>query len=505
MNSTNTKTTHKTAIQPTRAEDYPEWYQQVIKAADLAENSPSRGCMTIKPWGYAIWENIQRALDDQLKATGHKNLYFPLLIPVSFLEKEAAHIDGFAKECAVVTHHRLVKNEDGKLKPSGELEEAYIIRPTSETIIGEAFSRWIQSYRDLPLLVNQWANVMRWEMRTRMFLRTSEFLWQEGHTAHATPEDGMHETLKILDLYATFAETHLAMPVIKGEKTESERFPGAVNTYCIEAMMQDKKALQAGTSHFLGQNFSKAFNIKFLNAKEREEFAYTTSWGVSTRLIGGLIMTHSDDNGLVLPPAIAPLHVVILPLIHKEEQRQTIMQYCDELATRLRMVHFNQKPLSIEIDTRELTGGEKAWSWVKKGVPIRVEIGAKECQQQTVFVGRRDKEYKDRQSIDKEAFIQTVSSELEALQATLLKRARDFQQHHTHIINSETEFYDFFTKTEGGFALAHWNGSATIEAKIKQDLNVTIRCIPSVDHPEPGKCIFTGEKSAQRVIFAKSY
>jgi len=504
MNSTNVKQA-KTAITPTREQDYPEWYQQVIKAADLAEVSPVRGCMTIKPWGYAIWENIQRVLDDQLKATGHKNAYFPLLIPASFLEKEAAHIDGFAKECAVVTHYRLGVNEEGKLIPTSPLEEPYIIRPTSETIIGEAFSRWIQSYRDLPLLINQWANIMRWEMRTRMFLRTSEFLWQEGHTAHASAKEAVVETLKILDLYTAFVEDYLAMPVIKGEKSESERFPGAVNTYCIEAMMQDKKALQAGTSHYLGQNFSKAFNIKFSNDKSAEELAYTTSWGVSTRMIGGLIMTHSDDNGLVLPPKIAPLHVVILPMVHKEEQRADIMAYCEQLAADLRQIYFDRRPLAVEIDTRELTGGEKAWSWVKKGVPIRAEVGGKELQNDAVFVGRRDKEYKDRQSIARKQFIETIVTELEGLQTTLLKRARAFQQQNTVLIDNKDDFYAFFTKSDGGFALAHWNGDSAIEAKLKQDLNVTIRCIPLVEQPEPGQCIFSGEKSAQRVIFAKSY
>jgi prolyl-tRNA synthetase len=504
MNSTVKKNT-KTAITPTREQDYPEWYQQVIKAADLAENSPVRGCMTIKPWGYAIWENIQSVLDGQLKATGHKNAYFPMLIPVSFLEKEAAHVDGFAKECAVVTHYRLTANAEGKLVPSSPLEEPYIIRPTSETIIGEAFSRWVQSYRDLPLLINQWANIMRWEMRTRMFLRTSEFLWQEGHTAHATPKEAVAETLKILDLYTAFAEEYLAMPVIKGEKSESERFPGAAHTYCIEAMMQDKKALQAGTSHDLGQNFSKAFSIKFSNDHGVEEHAYTTSWGVSTRLIGGLIMTHSDDNGLVLPPKIAPLHVVILPMVHKEEQRADILAYCEQLATDLRQVHFHHRPLAVEIDTRDLAGGEKAWSWVKKGVPIRAEVGGKELQNNAVFVGRRDKEYKDRVSLDRNLFIQNIASELDDLQSTLLNRARAFQQKNTIVIDNKADFYEFFTKSEGGFALAHWNGDAGVEAKIKQDLNVTIRCIPITDQIESGICIFSGEKSAQRVVFAKSY
>ncbi len=495
----------KTAITPTRAEDYPEWYQQIIKAGDLAETSPTRGCMTIKPWGYAIWENIQRILDDQLKATGHKNVYFPLLIPVSFLEKEVKHIDGFAKECAVVTHTRLVTNDEGKLIPGSPLEEPYIIRPTSETIIGEAFSRWIQSYRDLPLLINQWANVMRWEMRTRMFLRTSEFLWQEGHTAHATPEDAQAETVKILDLYAKFVEDHMAMPVIKGEKSESERFPGAVNTYCIEAMMQDKKALQAGTSHFLGQNFSHACNIKFSGMDGKEEFVWTTSWGVSTRLIGGLIMTHSDDNGLVLPPKIAPTHVVILPIIHKEEQRADILAYCEKLAAEMRQQQYGHRQVAVEIDQRELTGGEKAWSWVKKGVPFRVEVGMKECQNDTVFVGRRDKEYKEKYSQARADFVATLTAQLDDLQNVLFQRARDFRDKNTIEMHNEKDFYAFFNEKDGGFALAHWNGNADIEAKIKQDLNVTIRCIPLLDKPVAGKCIFSGEHSPQQVIFAKAY
>jgi prolyl-tRNA synthetase len=496
----------KTAITPTRAEDYPEWYQQVIKAAELSEVSPVRGCMIIKPWGYAIWENIQRILDDEIKATGHKNVYFPLLIPVSFLEKEAAHIDGFAKECAVVTHHRLEKNAEGKLIPGGLLEDPYIIRPTSETIIGEAFSRWIQSYRDLPMLVNQWANIMRWEMRTRMFLRTSEFLWQEGHTAHATAEEALQETITIQNLYADFVENCMAIPVIKGIKTPTERFPGAVETYTIEAMMQDKKALQAGTSHFLGQNFARACEIKYLSAEGREEFVWTTSWGVSTRLIGGLIMTHSDDDGLILPPRLAPVHVVILPILHKEEQKTEILAYCKTLADEIRQLRYADRPVIVEIDQRELSGGEKAWSWVKKGVPFRIEVGMKECQNQSVFVGRRDKSYKERVSRAKTEFLSTLTQELEALQAELFKRAQRYRDANTVAIHSEKEFYDFFKDNNGGFALAHWNGSATLEAKIKQDLNVTIRCIPlTQETPAAGKCIFSGEASAQQVIFAKSY
>lgn len=494
----------KTAITPTRADNYPEWYQQVIKAADLAEVSPTRGCMIIKPWGYAIWENVQRILDEKFKATGHKNLYFPLMIPMSFMQKEAEHIEGFAKECAVVTHHRLATNEEGKLVPASPLEEPYIIRPTSETIIGDAFSRWVQSYRDLPLLINQWANVVRWEMRTRIFLRTTEFLWQEGHTAHATADEAIDETLKMLDVYADFAEDYMAMPVIKGEKSASERFPGAENTYCIEAMMQDKKALQAGTSHFLGQHFSRGFDIKYLSADGKEEFAWTTSWGVSTRLIGGLIMTHSDDNGLILPPKLASTHIVILPVIHKEEDRANILAYCQALANELGDIHYHGRKIGVEIDTRELSGGEKAWSWVKKGVPVRLEIGNKEMTNNSVFMGRRDKEYKDRVAVPRAEFITSITQQLDEMQANLLARARAFQKENTVEINSKEEFYNFFKGEGSGFVLAHWNGSAEIEAKIKQDLSVTIRCIP-FEKSEAGTCIFSGEPSKQRVVFAKAY
>jgi len=499
------KTKNGSAISPTRIENYPEWYQQVIKAADLAENSPVRGCMTIKPWGYALWENMQRVLDDAFKATGHKNAAFPLLIPMHYMEKEAEHIEGFAKECAVVTHTRLATDEKGKLVPASPLEEPYIIRPTSEMIIGEAFSRWIQSYRDLPMLINQWANVMRWEMRTRLFLRTSEFYWQEGHTAHATAKEAEEETLTILDLYARFAEDYLAIPVFKGEKTASERFPGAVNTYCIEAMMQDKKALQAGTSHFLGQNFSRALNIKYLSAESKEEFAWTTSWGVSTRLIGGLIMTHSDDDGLILPPKIAPLHIAILPMIHKEEQRAAIYEYCDALKAALQKISYHDKNIQVEIDRRELTGGEKSWSWVKKGVPIRIEIGGKELEKNTVFVGRRDHAYKERNAQNRDEFLATLTLQLDDIQKNLLQRATAFQQENTFKLDAHADFYNLFNETSGGFVLAHWNGDPTIENKIKEELNVTIRCIPMTKDPEPGQCIFTGEKSVQRVIFARAY
>lgn len=497
--------THKTAISPTRKENYPEWYQQIIKAADLAEISPVRGCMIIKPWGYGIWENIQSILNEQFKATGHKNLYFPLLIPLSFMQKEAEHIEGFAKECAVVTHSRLAVDETGKLAPASPLEEPYIIRPTSETIIMDSFARWIQSYRDLPYKINQWANVVRWEMRTRLFLRTTEFLWQEGHTAHATALEAMEEVMLMLDVYARFAEEYLAMPVIRGEKTASERFPGAVNTYCIEAMMQDGKALQAGTSHFLGQHFAKGFNIKFLNKEGKEEFVYTTSWGLSTRIIGGLIMTHSDDNGLILPPKIAPAQIVILPIIHNDADRASILTYCLQLAEEIQQIDYHGRKLQVEIDTRELTGGEKAWSWVKKGIPIRLEIGKKEYAANSVFMGRRDREYKDKQILSKQEFIATLKAQLDDIQAHLFLRAQEFQAQLTVDIHNKKDFYDYFKQAESGFARAHWNGDPTIEAQIKKDLSVTIRCIPFENANMPGKCIFTGEPSPQAVIFAKAY
>lgn len=496
----------KTAITPTRADNYPEWYQQVIKAADLAEVSPVRGCMIIKPWGYAIWENMQTILNKEFKESGHQNLYFPLFIPLSFMQKEADHIAGFAKECAVVTHHRLAKDEkSGKLVPASPLEEPYVIRPTSETIIGDAFSRWIQSYRDLPLLINQWANIVRWEMRTRLFLRTTEFLWQEGHTAHAGRDEAMQEALKMLDVYARFAEEYLAMPVIKGEKTPSERFPGAVNTFTIESMMQDKKALQSGTSHFLGQHFANSFNIKYLNKEGVEEFVWTTSWGISTRLVGGLIMTHSDDNGLILPPKIAPSHVVILPIIHSEVDRPSILSYCEKLMSDLKQISYHGRPLGVEFDTRELTGGEKAWSWVKKGIPIRLEIGKKEADADSVFMGRRDKEYKDKKMLPYSEFIKTVTSELDDMQAHLLQRAEEFRKQNLVTITNLDDLYALFKDNgDGGFALAHWNGDPAYEEKIKKDLSVTIRCIP-FENSGPGKCIFSGEHSPQQVVFAKSY
>ena len=497
----------RTAISPTRSENYAEWYQQVIKAADLAEISPSRGCMTIKPWGYAIWENIQSLLDQKLKATGHQNLYFPLLIPLRFIQQETEHIEGFAKECAVVTHTRLQKNSAGQLVPASPLDEPYIIRPTSETIIGEAFARWIQSYRDLPLLVNQWANIVRWEMRTRLFLRTTEFLWQEGHTAHSTAETAREETQQILALYADCLEHDLAIPVIRGEKTASERFPGAVNTYCLEAMMQDKKALQAATSHFLGQHFSRAYHITFLDAAGQRQHVWTTSWGISTRLIGGLIMTHSDDNGLILPPKIAPYHIVIIPILRQQPTDEAIRTYCQALASKLQQCIYDNRPLRVKIDWRDSSGGEKGWDWIKKGVPLLIDIGTKEVTANTISLKYRDHhDLLHRTIFSQETFLHQVVHELAAMQQRLLQQALAFMQASTIDIQHKEDFYDFFAK-EGGFAQVYWQGTPEIEAKLKQSLNVSIRCIPMhIDSVAPhGTCLFTGAPNAQQVIFAKAY
>lgn len=495
----------RTAITPTREENYPEWYQAVIKAADLAEHSAVRGCMVIKPWGYAIWENMQKVLDRMFKATGHQNAYFPLFIPLSYLEKEAQHIEGFAKECAVVTHHRLEKGPDGKLIPAGELEEPLIVRPTSEMIIGHTFAKWVESYRDLPLLINQWANVVRWEMRTRMFLRTAEFLWQEGHTVHATQEEALTETKMILDLYSEFCHHYLALPVIRGEKTESERFPGAVHTFTIEAMTQDRKALQAGTSHFLGQNFSKSCGIQFRTIGGNQEWGWTTSWGVTTRLIGSMIMAHSDDDGLILPPRVASSHLVIIPIVHHEEARARIMSYCADLQEQLKKIIYQGEPLKVLVDARDLRGGEKSWSWIKKGIPLRLEVGSREIEAGQLHLSRRDKPHRETTPFS----VDGVVPMLEEIQANLLAKATAFRDLHTVEISDQKTFYEFFSakgeEIHGGFALCHWNGDPAIESKVKEDLNVTIRCIPLHLSPEEGRCIFTGERSQQKVIFAKSY
>jgi prolyl-tRNA synthetase len=501
----------QTAISPTRSEDYPEWYQQVIKASDLAEKSPVRGCMVIKPWGYALWENIMRTLDGMFKITGVKNAYFPLFIPLSFLEREAAHVEGFAKECAVVTHHRLEKGPKGELIPAGELTEPLVVRPTSETIIGDSFSKWISSYRDLPVLINQWANVVRWEMRTRLFLRTSEFLWQEGHTAHADKEEAVDRTRLMLDVYARFAEEHLALPVIRGEKSASERFPGAVSTLCIEAMMQDRKALQAGTSHFLGQNFARASGIRFQSARETEEFAWTTSWGVSTRMIGGVIMSHGDDDGIILPPKIASSHVVLLPIIRKDDDRRPVMEYTENLARALREKTYGNRQIDVEIDTRDI-GGARGWEWIKKGIPLRVEIGPRDIADNSVFLARRDRSPKEKKSLTREQFIEQIVDILDDIQKNLFDRALEFQKKHTVKIDDKNDFSRFYTpenpekpEIHGGFALSHWCGDGSCEEIIKEELKVTIRCIPFDAETEAGTCIWCGKPSSKRVVFAKAY
>ena len=499
----------KTAISPTRAEDYPEWYQQVIKAADLAENSDVRGCMVIKPWGWGIWENCQRVLDGMFKATGHENAYFPLFIPLSFLQKEADHVEGFAKECAVVTHHRLEPGPDGKLQPAGPLDEPLIVRPTSETIIGSTYAKWVQSYRDLPILINQWANVVRWEMRTRLFLRTAEFLWQEGHTAHATEAEAREETMKMLDVYADFAENTMAMPVIKGEKTAGERFPGAVDTYSIEAMMQDRKALQAGTSHFLGQNFAKAQDIKFLDQNNAMQHAWTTSWGVSTRLVGALIMTHSDDDGLICPPKLAPKHVVLLPIYRSDDDKGPVKEYCEKLKKELEGQIFDGLPVRVFIDDRDLRGGEKNWQHVKKGVPLRVEVGPKDIANDAVFVARRDTGTKT--SIPRAAFVAGVSQQLAEIQQSLFDRALKMREENTKRIDSLDDFTAYFTpknknkpEIHGGFAWCHFVDEPEVQELLKK-MQITIRNVPLANNDEPGKCIFTGKPSARRGVFAKSY
>jgi len=499
-------------ISPTRTENYAEWYQQIVKAADMAESSPVRGCMVIKPWGYGIWENIRFILDRMFRDCGVKNAYFPIFIPLAFLEREADHVEGFAKECAVVTHHRLEAADQG-LVPAGELSEPLVVRPTSETIIGDAFSRWVNSYRDLPVIINQWGHGGRWEMRTRIFLRTSEFLWQEGHTAHATEQEAVTRMVQMLDIYETLARDYLAIPVIKGRKTEMERFPGAVETMCIEAMMQDRKALQAGTSHMLGQNFAKASDIRFQTEKGEEALAWTTSWGVSTRLIGGLIMSHADDDGMIMPPRISPAQVVLLPIIRKDADRQKVMTVVDDLSRRLRNRMYAGRPLEVEIDTRDI-GGARNWDWIKKGIPLRVEIGPRDIEKNSVMVSRRDKSHKEKESMEISRFEEGIEGLLDSIQATLLERALTFRKQHTVEIDDRKDFYAFYTpenaenpEIHGGFALSPWCGSAKCEEKIKEDLAVTIRCLPedAAAQNDAGPCICCGEKGGTRAVFAKAY
>ena len=483
-----------------RSENYSEWYNQLVVRADLAENSAVRGCMVIKPYGYAIWEKMQRALDDMFKATGHQNAYFPLFIPKSFLSREAEHVEGFAKECAVVTHYRLKTNSDGSgvvVDPDAELEEPLIVRPTSETIIWSTYKNWIKSYRDLPILCNQWANVVRWEMRTRMFLRTAEFLWQEGHTAHATREEAEAEARKMLEVYADFAENWMSVPVIKGVKSPNERFAGALDTYCIEAMMQDGKALQAGTSHFLGQNFAKAFDVQYLNKENKLEYVWATSWGVSTRLMGALIMTHSDDNGLVLPPKLAPTQVAIVPIYKSAEQLPMISEKVEPIVNALKA-----KGISVKYDDRtEYKPGWKFNEYEFKGVPVRLAIGPRDLENGTCEVCRRDTLEKENVSL--EGIVEHVEQLLKDIQDNLFKKAYDYRAAKTRKVDTWEDFKVEIEKN--GFLLCHWDGTTETEEAIKAETKATIRCIPYDAPEEEGKCIYSGRPSHRRVIFARSY
>lgn len=501
----------QTAITPTRNADYPEWYQQVIKAAEMAEVSAVRGCMVIRPWGYGIWECMQRKLDARFKATGHENAYFPIFIPLSFLEKEATHVEGFAKECAVVTHHRL-EEKNGKLIPSGELEEPLIVRPTSETIIGASFAKWVQSYRDLPLLINQWANVVRWEMRTRLFLRTAEFLWQEGHTCHASAKEAHDETLLMLEVYRAFMEEVVALPVVTGEKPSHERFPGAVNSYSCEAMMQDRKALQAGTSHYLGQNFAKASEISFTNEAGEIEHAYTTSWGVSTRLIGAMIMAHGDDDGLKVPPRVAPKHVVIIPVVPKPELEGKVFEYGEKILSALSSTRYDDEKVVVSLDKRDIRGGDKTWAWIKKGVPIRLEAGPRDIESGSVMLYRRDKGHKEKIAVKLEELPTLVPKILEEIQNNYYSTAKEeLKKHSYEDINSFEEFKKFFTpknedkpEIHGGFVKAWWSEAKETE-EILAPLKVTIRNIPFEQSGGSGKCVLTGKPATKKAIFAKAY
>jgi len=486
---------------PRRADDYSAWYNELVKKADLAENSAVRGCMVIKPYGYSIWEKMQGALDQMFKDTGHSNAYFPLFIPKSYLSREADHVEGFAKECAVVTHYRLKMSDDGKevvVDPEAKLEEELIVRPTSETVIWNTYKNWIQSYRDLPILVNQWSNVVRWEMRTRFFLRTAEFLWQEGHTAHATKDEAVEETLKILNVYSTFAEEYMGMPVLKGVKTESERFAGAIDTYCIEALMQDGKALQAGTSHFLGQNFAKAFDVKYATKDGGLELVWGTSWGVSTRLIGALIMAHSDDNGLVLPPKLAPIQVVIVPIVKDKAQYGLIEDKLEPIIQKMK-----NRGISVHYDNRDThKPGWKFAEYELKGVPLRLAIGPRDLENNTIELARRDTKTKEIVSIDN--IDEVVGNLLNEIQKSIFQKALTYRESNT----TEVYTYDEFKKVlneKGGFIKAHWDGTAETEDKIKNETKATIRCILLDEKEESGKCIYSGKPSFKKVVFAKAY
>ena len=484
-----------------RQENYSQWYNDIVTRADLAENSPVRGCMVIKPHGFAIWENMQSILDKMFKDTGHSNAYFPLFIPKSFFSKEASHVEGFAKECAVVTHYRLKNDQDGKgivVDNNAKLEEELIVRPTSETIIWHTYKGWIQSYRDLPILVNQWANIVRWEMRTRLFLRTAEFLWQEGHTAHATKEEALEETKRMIDVYADFAENYMAMPVLKGTKTDSDRFAGAEETYTIEALMQDGKALQSGTSHFLGQNFAKAFDVTFTDQSGKLDYVWATSWGVSTRLMGALIMAHSDDNGLVLPPKLAPTQVVIVPIYKKSAQLDQISEKANEIKQQLQ-----DRGISVKYDDRDTqTPGWKFSEYEMKGVPVRLAIGPRDMENGTVEVARRDTLEKELTAQD--GVIDYVEKLLDDIQHQIYQKALEFRKANTYKVDDYEEFKDIMNN-KGGFVEAHWDGTAETEQKIKDETKATIRCVPIDGEKEDGKCIYSGKPSKQRVVFARAY
>ncbi len=487
---------------PTRAEDYSLWYNELVKKADLAEHSDVRGCMVIKPYGYSIWEKMQQALDKMFKDTGHSNAYFPLFVPKSLFEAEEKNAEGFAKECAIVTHYRLKAdpNNKGKLivDPEAKLEEELVVRPTSEAIIWNTYKKWIQSYRDLPILVNQWANVVRWEMRTRLFLRTAEFLWQEGHTAHSTSEEAVNETVQMLNIYAHFAENFMAVPVIKGKKTESERFPGAVDTYCIEAMMQDGKALQAGTSHFLGQNFAKAFNVQFTSKAGKLEDVWGTSWGVTTRLIGALIMAHSDDDGLIIPPKLAPIHVVIVPIFRNDDELNRITEKVNEISASLRSLGY-----AVKFDNRDTQKpGYKFAEWELKGVPVRIAIGPRDLENGTVEVARRDT--KEKQVIKLTDVAASIPNLLDEIQKTIYNRALAFRNDHITRVETFDELKSVLDG-KGGFVSAHWDGTAETEASIKEETKATIRCIPLDAKEEIGKCVYSGKPSNKRVLFARAY
>ncbi len=487
----------------TRSENYSEWYNELVKRADMAENSEVRGCMVIKPYGYAIWERMQRLLDDMFKATGHVNAYFPLFIPKSFLSREADHVEGFAKECAVVTHYRLKNDPDGKgviVDPEAKLEEELIVRPTSETIIWSSYRNWIQSYRDLPLLINQWANVVRWEMRTRMFLRTAEFLWQEGHTAHANEQEAIEEAERMLGVYGKFAEKQLAIPVVRGVKTPGERFAGALETYCVEALMQDGKALQFGTSHFLGQNFAKAFDVRFATQDNKEEYVWATSWGVSTRMMGALIMTHSDDQGLVLPPNIAPFQVVIVPIAKKDNERELVGEKVHQIKDQLLGAGIRVK---VDDDITKSPGWKFA-EWELKGVPIRLALGPRDLAANKIEVSRRDTQHKESMDLTDD-FVEVIQQLLTEIQENIYQKALEFREQHTHYIDTWDEFKIQIEKPLPGYIMAHWDGTDETENRIQEETKATIRCIPIDGDDESGKCVYTGRPSKQRVVFAKAY